>query len=564
MFSRERPRRERHVHGARRTEPALVEHDGVHRPRAPDGYVQRTRQVRTGARCAHAAERQVRRVKTRFGGEAERGGAPVDAGCDLRQCIPAVAEAEPHDARAPRRGKCAHRSERHPRRSVLRRLRREHRLQRGQARGLDAAEKLERDVGGGGIAPPDVHAIPPAAEPPLHRAHPSRQRVRKGHGDEAAHQRRRKNRLSGTSSPRTERRTQSSATWEARSFTQSRVPQSWYRWVTTLPARASPKHTVPTGLSGVPPLGPAIPVTATPRSAERASRTPAAISPAVFSETAPCAASVSVRTPRSWRFTSSAYATMPPRSHAELPGTSVSRCPRSPPVHDSATASVVPPAARSRPTVSCMVTEPSPYAYDPSVRRSFSATTSRRARASSGGPCTTTRSDTSGKLARNDTLPSSGPTTPATSSSRPDSVMPKVWNVCARYTSPPRWERIHGRTVSSNIGFISRGTPGSTTRWTSPTARRYPGAVPSAFGTTAAPAGIIACRRLFGGMARPAAAKKREMRSADSACRTSDTPATRATVSLVRSSAVGPMPPVDTTRSARPMAWRQAHSSRSG
>ena len=52
-----------------------------------------------------------------------------------------------------------------------------------------------------------------------------------------------------------------------------------------------------TGFAGVPPSGPATPVTATARSAPLCSRAPRAISAAVCSLTAPCAARVSARTP---------------------------------------------------------------------------------------------------------------------------------------------------------------------------------------------------------------------------------------------------------------------------
>ena len=78
-------------------------------------------------------------------------------------------------------------------------------------------------------------------------------------------------------------------------------------------------------LPGVPPSGPAIPVVDTPIDAPNARRAPAAISPAVSSLTAPCAASVSRRTPSSSCFALSAYATSAPRTYAELPGTLVSR-----------------------------------------------------------------------------------------------------------------------------------------------------------------------------------------------------------------------------------------------
>ena len=56
-------------------------------------------------------------------------------------------------------------------------------------------------------------------------------------------------------------------------------------------------YTVPTGFSSVPPSGPAMPVMPIPKSAPDTRRTPRAISAAVSDDTAPCASSVSWRTP---------------------------------------------------------------------------------------------------------------------------------------------------------------------------------------------------------------------------------------------------------------------------
>ena len=62
----------------------------------------------------------------------------------------------------------------------------------------------------------------------------------------------------------------------------------------------------------------------------------------------------------------------------------------------------------------------------------------------------------------------------------------------------------------------------------------------------------------------PREAKKARMRSTDGWCSSSGTPSTSATVSVVRSSMVGPMPPVEMTTSASAIAFRHAHASRSG
>lgn len=64
------------------------------------------------------------------------------------------------------------------------------------------------------------------------------------------------------------------------------------------------KHTVPTGFSGVPPLGPAIPVIAVAVSAPKPYSAPAAIAWATGSETAPWASISAGSTPRSCAFAS--------------------------------------------------------------------------------------------------------------------------------------------------------------------------------------------------------------------------------------------------------------------
>jgi hypothetical protein len=61
---------------------------------------------------------------------------------------------------------------------------------------------------------------------------------------------------------------------------------------------------VPTGFSGEPPSGPATPVTETANRVPKHASAPRAISATVASLTAPCATSVSCRTP-SWRIFSS-------------------------------------------------------------------------------------------------------------------------------------------------------------------------------------------------------------------------------------------------------------------
>src|SRR5207342_96912 len=105
----------------------------------------------------------------------------------------------------------------------------------------------------------------------------------------------------------------------------------------SLPPRvATWKWTRPTGLSSVPPPGPATPVTAIPTSTPSRDRIPSAIAAATSAETAPCSAINSSATPSWPTLTSSAYAITEPAKTSLDPGTSVRRAATSPPVHDSA------------------------------------------------------------------------------------------------------------------------------------------------------------------------------------------------------------------------------------
>lgn len=104
----------------------------------------------------------------------------------------------------------------------------------------------------------------------------------------------------------------------------------------------SPNHTVPTGFSGLPPVGPAIPVTERTKGAGVVADNPWTMAKAVWPETAPHWASVEAETPRNRCFASLEYVTKPPQNTSEAPATLVSRWATSPPVHDSATATVRP------------------------------------------------------------------------------------------------------------------------------------------------------------------------------------------------------------------------------
>src|SRR3954449_8040845 len=107
------------------------------------------------------------------------------------------------------------------------------------------------------------------------------------------------------------------------------------------PSRAATaKCTRPTGLPGVAPPGPAMPVMETARSTPAFSSAPIAIAVAVSLLTAPKLSSVVALTPSTARLASLEYVTKPRSITSEAPGISVSAPATSPPVQDSAVAMV--------------------------------------------------------------------------------------------------------------------------------------------------------------------------------------------------------------------------------
>ena len=138
----------------------------------------------------------------------------------------------------------------------------------------------------------------------------------------------------------------------AASRTAARSPR---KRLTTVPTRAprpsraaKPNHTMPKGLPGTAPPGPAMPLMATARSAPLRRSACAAISCTVGSLTAPYRASVAAFTPRSRCLASLEYTTQPARNQCEAPGGSVSARASPPPVQDSAVATVRPRVCRRR------------------------------------------------------------------------------------------------------------------------------------------------------------------------------------------------------------------------
>src|SRR3954468_23158891 len=114
-------------------------------------------------------------------------------------------------------------------------------------------------------------------------------------------------------SPRSTRRTRCIATVVERSRTSKRLPGSTNRRVSRAPSRvATEKHTVPTGLSSVPPPGPAMPVMPTPTSASSAAQAPSASASATSTDTAPTRSISAGSTPVSLTLASLEYTTRPP------------------------------------------------------------------------------------------------------------------------------------------------------------------------------------------------------------------------------------------------------------
>ena len=148
--------------------------------------------------------------------------------------------------------------------------------------------------------------------------------------------------------------------------------------------------------------------------------------------------------------------------------------------------------------------------------------------------------------------------------------MPVVLNV--RHTNLPaggNTRRSSGTTESVNMGRNSRGGPGSMMSqlgW--PPARNglgrnsiaSPGAVPCGLCNTVAPSGIMACTFVRSGMGRLRRSKIWRMCASTAASSRNSFPSNCATKSRVRSSEVGPSPPVAITRSARASASRTARS----
>ena len=147
-----------------------------------------------------------------------------------------------------------------------------------------------------------------------------------------------------------------------------------------------------------------------------------------------------------------------------------------------------------------------------------------------------------------------------------DSPMPLRRSVTEARSSPTPRSRRRGRTSSRHIGCISDGGPGSATR-RRPSGRstHQPGAVPRPLPIDVALGINQACLRLMAGMGTPRRAKSPASHASRSGSTVGVSPQAPAMASRVRSSGVGPSPPVTTTRSvrARPSVIAAVTASRS-
>ena len=129
--------------------------------------------------------------------------------------------------------------------------------------------------------------------------------------------------------------------------------------------------------------------------------------------------------------------------------------------------------------------------------------------------------------------------------------MPIVLRVRETITSPVPSCARRGATSTSHIRSSSGGGPGMATMMRPSFSTHQPGAVPRGLGMACAEGMSIACLTLRSGKVKPRAAKKERSRSSISLSTYISSSRLRAIASRVRSSSVGPRPPVMRTRSER-------------
>ena len=347
------------------------------------------------------------------------------------------------------------------------------------------------------------------------------------------------------------------------------------------PSGAAPRtrRRVPTGFSGVPPPGPAMPVMpipdvgAEPRDGARGQRR------GHLRRDRPDTLDQLRRRPRRAR-PSPRSSTRPrrPARRPRSPARSVSRAAISPPVHDSATATVERGGPSSSPATMSSIVAPS-RENTRSPCRSTQRRLERRVRRPPPTGSKTRRdlelaAPQAGRdLQRSSATPPPRARSVSASSDSGIPIMPhdpllerpraRQQRPAAPAPSPPPPTSAAARPAAR----AARGRPGRP----STAARRGPGAVPTG-SSTVAPRGTSACLRLPGPQRVVARGRASAPRSALGSGpdpllqrlveRPSGTPANAATTSAVRSSAVGPSPPVVMIRSSR--RGKEARGRRAG
>ena len=149
-------------------------------------------------------------------------------------------------------------------------------------------------------------------------------------------------------------------------------------------------------------------------------------------------------------------------------------------------------------------------------------------------------------------------------SSRPPSVMPNVLRVRVAMAMPGLSSLRRGPTKFSHMPVISRGGPGRAAMTRSPRRTHQPGAVPMGFGITSAEGMSVACLTFVSGIRMPRLSNPALRLASRSSCTSIVSPMAAAMDSRVRSSEVGPRPPVVTVTSERSQARLIASSRRLG
>ncbi len=338
----------------------------------------------------------------------------------------------------------------------------------------------------------------------------------------------------------------------------ARSPGSWsVRSSRPLPDETE-TQTMPTGFSGVPPPGPAMPVMPTPTSAPNRPRAPSARATATSGETAPTRAINDSGTSASATLASFEYTTTPPSTYSDEPARSVSRPAISPPVQDSATATVRTGGPRSSPATISSIVEPSRENTVAPWRSSSAASNASYASHADDGKTVATSSSPRRRqvVISSDDVSTESPRSVRASS---DSGIPIIRMIRCSSESVSSARTAGVRTASAHIGCSSPGGPGSTTTGGRPSPdTTSPGAVPTGSSTTA-PSGTRACLRAPARIPSSDASRHRrriraticQIRSSSAGSTDIGRPANPATTSAVRSSAVGPSPPDVMIRSIR-------------